>query len=472
MASQTMTRLRTANSSFNDRLVALKEALKKQQVKKREAIPFEYKPFSIKQKQILTWWLPNSPVRDKEGIIADGAIRSGKTMSVSLSYGLWAMHTFHNQNLLMCGKTIGSLRRNVILDWARQMRAHGFRVKERRTDNLLIVTKGERTNFFYLFGGSDERSQDLVQGITAAGALFDEVALMPRSFVDQAVGRCSVDGSKFWFNCNPDHPKHWFKVEWLDKLLCNKPDDAESTDIEGAATYKDLLYLHFTMDDNPSLTERIKERYRAMHSGVFFRRFILGLWCAADGLIYDMFDEPAHTYEDKDKKGPLVGRRYIAVDYGTSNPMSYLEIIDDGQVARVDSEYYYSSKEKGRQKTDTEYADDFVKFAGDPSNVIWVVLDPSAASFKNELRNRGYRVKDADNEVIDGIRKVATMFTLKALLVNKKCKRLITELMGYIWDEKAGERGEERPIKQHDHACDALRYGIATVIYTKRRFMA
>lgn len=459
-------------NKFDVRASNLREHIRQQRLRRREMKPFRYKPFSAKQKKILTWWLSNSPVRDSDGIIADGAIRSGKTTAMSLSYGLWAMATFDQQNFLICGKTIGSLRRNVTNDWKRQMAAHGYQIKERRNENVLVVSKGGVTNYFYLFGGNTEGSQDLVQGITAAGALFDEVALMPRSFVDQAVGRCSVDGSKFWFNCNPDHPKHWFKANWIDKLLCNKPDTAAEHDDDGNLAWKNLLHLHFTMDDNLSLSTRIKNRYRAIHTGVFFRRFVLGLWCAADGLIYDMFDEAAHTYDTSNRNAPLIGRRYISVDYGTSNPMAFLEIVDDGKVARVDSEYYYSSKENGRQKTDTEYAEDFTKFAGPPENVIYVVLDPSAASFKQELRNRGYRVKDADNEVRDGISKTASMFNLSALIINKRCVRLIGELMGYVWDEKAGERGKEQPVKANDHACDALRYAVATVIYTKRRFMS
>lgn len=452
-------------ADYDTRTAQLLDSMKKARNRKRETVPFIYKPFSVRQKQVLTWWVDNSPVKDAEGIISDGAIRSGKTLVFSLSFGLWAMSRFNELNFLICGKTIGSLRRNVILDWKRQMSAQGFAVKERRTDSLLIVSKGSVCNYFYLFGGSDERSQDLVQGITAAGVLFDEVALMPRSFVDQSVGRCSIDGSKFWFNCNPDHPKHWFKTEWIEKLYVNRHDD----DPPGTQ-YKNLVYAHFTMDDNPSLTPRVKARYKAMHSGVFYRRFILGLWCAADGLIYDSFDEDAHTYKEL-PKNIYEPRRYIAVDYGTSNPMSFLEIIDDGDTARVESEYYYSSKEHGRQKTDTEYAEDFVKFAGSPEDVLYVVLDPSAASFKVELRNRGYRVKDADNDVRNGISKVSTMFALKKLLINKRCRYLINELLGYIWDEKAAEHGDERPIKTNDHACDALRYVIATVIYSKRRFM-
>lgn len=198
---------------------------------------FKFQPFSRKQRKVLNWWYPDSPVKDMDGIIADGAIRSGKTVSMSLSFVMWAMATFDGQNFAMCGKTIGSFRRN------------------------------GRENNFYIFGGKDERSQDLIQGITLAGVFFDEVALTPESFVNQATGRYSVDGSKYWFNCNPDGPYHGFKKNWIDK--CEE---------------KKLLYLHFTMDDNLSLTESIKARYRSLYTGVFFKRYILGLWAMAGGL--------------------------------------------------------------------------------------------------------------------------------------------------------------------------------------------
>lgn len=250
--------------------VAMKEKAKKQ--------GFEFKPFSVKQKKVLTWWCESSPVKNKEGIIADGAIRSGKTLCMSLSYVLWAMSTFNQQNFGMAGKTIGSFRRNVLFWLKLMLKSRGYTVVDHRSDNLIVVSKGNVQNFFYIFGGKDERSQDLIQGITLAGMFFDEVALMPESFVNQATGRCSVTGSKYWFNCNPDGPRHWFKVNWIDK--CNQ---------------KNILYLHFTMDDNLSLSEAIKKRYRSMYVGVFFKRYILGLWCVAEGLVYQMFDESKHV---------------------------------------------------------------------------------------------------------------------------------------------------------------------------------
>lgn len=269
-------------TDFDRRVRKLKENVMKNAIRMKQKYKqngFAFKPFSRKQKQVLTWWCKDSPVNGKDGIIADGAIRSGKTLCMSLSFVLWAMSAFNMQNLGMAGKTIGSFRRNVLFWLKLMLRSRGYKVLDHRSDNMVEISKGDTVNFFYIFGGKDERSQDLIQGITLAGMFFDEVALMPESFVNQATGRCSVDGSKFWFNCNPDSPSHWFKLNWIDK-----------------ADEKKLIYLHFTMDDNLSLSERVKERYRAMYSGVFYDRFILGLWVIAEGLVYGMFDKERNIF--------------------------------------------------------------------------------------------------------------------------------------------------------------------------------
>lgn len=199
-------------------------------MKKKRPI-FKFQKFSRKQRQVFTWWADSSPVKDKDGIIADGAIRSGKTVSMSLSYVMWAMERHDGQNFIMAGKTISSFKRNVLQNLKLMLTSRGYRWDYHISGdlpNMLEVTKKGKTNYFFIFGGKDEGSQDLVQGITAAGAFFDEVALMPESFVNQATGRCSVEGRKFWFNCNPAGPMHWFKLNWIDK--CRK---------------KKLLYLHF-----------------------------------------------------------------------------------------------------------------------------------------------------------------------------------------------------------------------------------
>nr|DAT36596.1 MAG TPA: large terminase [Caudoviricetes sp.] len=412
-----------------------------------EAI-FHFEPFSNKQKMILTWWRPSSPVSHLDGIIADGAIRSGKTLSMSLSFVMWAMDSFNGYNFAICGKTIGSLRRNVITTLKQMLRSRGYRVTDKRADNLLIIRRGKKSNIFYLFGGRDESSQDLVQGVTLAGVFFDEVVLMPESFVNQATGRCSVDGSKFWFNCNPANPMHWFKVNWIDAVK----DDAEKP--------KNLLYLHFMMDDNLSLSEDTKRRYKQMYSGVFYSRYILGRWVSADGLIYDMFDQDKNLYRPEQRPVAMVwnSQRTIACDYGTTNPCVFLDIYDDGGVIRVDGEYRWDSRKEMRQKTDGEYADDLIAFMGDKS--CSVIIDPSAASFIAELRSRGLYVIPADNEVLDGIRRVSTLLAQSALMVCDSCTGLIKEMGSYIWDDKAAMRGEEKPVKQLDHGPDALRYYI------------
>lgn len=409
---------------------------------------FHFSPFSQKQKKVLTWWWQNSPVNEKDGIIADGAIRSGKTVSMSLSFVMWAMSSFDGQNFAMCGKTIGSFRRNVLFWLKLMLHSRGYSITDHRADNLLVVRKNGKENYFYIFGGKDERSQDLIQGITLAGVFFDEVALMPESFVNQATGRCSVKGSKFWFNCNPDGPYHWFKVNWIDK--CKE---------------KNILYLHFTMDDNLSLAEDIKKRYRSMYTGVFFKRYILGLWAVAEGIVYDMFSKEKHTKDIKEFFRILInGNRYVSCDYGTQNATVFL-LWNKGRDGKwyCIREYYYSGRDKAKQKTDSEYADDLKEWL-EGIQIKAIIVDPSAASFIAELRKRGYKVLKAKNDVLDGIRLVGTMLNLEQLVFASSCKETIKEFASYVWDEKALERGEDKPTKQHDHCLDACRYFVSTIL--------
>lgn len=416
---------------------------------------FKFKPFSRRQRQVMNWWMEDSPVKDCNGIIADGAIRSGKTVAMSLGFVFWAMDSFDEQNFIMAGKTIGSFRRNVLTNLKLMLSSRGYRWKHHLAENMLEISRNGRTNYFYMFGGKDESSQDLIQGITAAGAFFDEVALMPESFVNQATGRCSVEGRKFWFNCNPAGPMHWFRTGWIENR--NK---------------KKLVYLHFTMDDNLSLSEAVKKDYRSMYAGVFFLRYIKGLWAVAEGLIYTMCTEQNY-YTDEERPIALksIAQKYIAVDYGTTNPCVFLELWDDGQTIWVDREYRWDSRsEEARrsqhpQKTDAQYADDMAEFMGTaPEDQCTIIVDPSAASFITELRNRGFYVKTGDSEVLDGIRVVATLLAQRNIRINKSCKGLRSEMQSYVWDEKAAERGEEKPVKQLDHGCDCLRYFCYTIL--------
>lgn len=426
-------------------------------MKKNKKAVFKFRPFSRKQRKVLNWWCQDSPVKDRDGIIADGAIRSGKTVSMSLSYVMWAMSTFQEQNFGMCGKTIGSFRRNVLFWLKLMLRTRGYQVTDHRADNMLVIRRGNVENYFYIFGGKDERSQDLIQGITLAGCFFDEVALMPQSFVNQATGRCSVDGSKFWFNCNPDGPYHWFKTDWIDKR-----DE------------KNLIYLHFTMDDNLSLSEKIKERYKSMYSGVFFKRYILGLWVVAEGIIYDMFDEVRHVIEnwprkqeddpEAEKAKQNATKYYVSCDYGTQNATVFLLWAKrPEEVWTCIREYYYSGRDAEKQKTDSEYADDLEKWL-DGIRPVKIIVDPAAASFIAELKKRGYAIKKAYNDVMDGIRTVASLLNQNMIAFCKCCVNTRKEFASYQWDEKAVQRGEDKPVKVYDHAMDAVRYFCYTII--------
>ena len=359
---------------------------------------------------------------------------------MSLSFFLWAMGNFRDQSFALCGKSVGAVQRNIVtpLLGVKYLRDQ-FDIKYNRADHMIVARRGDRENRFYLFGGKDESSAALIQGITLAGVLLDEVALMPRSFVEQALARCSVGGSKLWFNCNPEGPEHWFRKEWILKLQMHN-----------------ALHLHFTMDDNPSLTNEIRERYKSMYSGVFYQRFVLGLWVMSEGLIYDMFDPDANTYTEGPLSLHFSSTRTITCDYGTTNPTVFLDIYDYDGTIYVDREYRWDSREEHRQKTDEEYVDDMETFVGKDQCAI--IVDPSAASFIAALRRRGLYVIPADNEVLDGIRRTAALFQCRRLLVNKACAPLIGELGTYLWDEKSCKLGVDKPVKERDHGPDALRY--------------
>lgn len=411
--------------------------------KTKTSVVFKFTTFSKKQKQVLSWW-KNPKYKDKEAIICDGSVRAGKTVIMSLSYIFWAMESYDEEQFGMAGKTIGSLRRNVIRPLKKMLRGRGYTVKDNRTDNILEITKKGRTNYFFLFGGKDEASQDLVQGLTAAGFFFDEVALMPQSFVNQATARLSVDGAKSWFNCNPAGPHHWFKLEWIDKL-----------------TEKHAIRIHFEMEDNPSLSEKVISRYKRMYSGVFYDRYIRGLWVLSEGIIFDNFDKETMVKEPPIDE--IANQYYVSIDYGTQNATVFLLWAKyDKQWYCID-EYYYSGRDSSRQKTDAEYSRELREFVGDKK--VKVIVDPSAASFITQLRKEGFTVVKAKNDVLDGIRATQVAMNKGTIYFSSKCKNLFAEFSSYIWDEKAADRGEDKPVKQYDHACDALRYFVYTVIF-------
>lgn len=397
--------------------------------------------FSPKQQVVLNWWCSFSPHRNRDAIICDGAVRSGKTSSMSLSFLLWAMAAFEDSSFGICGKTVTSLRRNLLEPLKELMGQLGFGYQEKVSRNYLDVQAGSRKNRFYLFGGKDEGSAALIQGITLSGVLLDEVALMPQSFVEQAIARCSVPGSRLWFNCNPSYPGHWFYREWI-----QKPEE------------KNALYLHFTMEDNPSLSPRIRRRYESMYSGTFYQRFILGEWVSACGLVYPMFSEERHVFSHQPQcQGPF----YISCDYGTVNPTSMGLWGKQGEVWMRLGEYYYDSKKEGRQKTDEEYYRELEALAGE-REIVAVIADPSAASFMECIRRHGrFPVIPAKNEVLAGIRRVGDRLQSGTLQFHQSCRDTIREFSQYVWEENGRA---DAPKKEHDHAMDDIRYFVNTVL--------
>lgn len=393
------------------------------------------KPLSFSQKQnaVLAWW--HDPFyRNCEAIICDGAVRSGKTFCLGLSFFLWAMARFQRQQFALCARSVGAVRRNLLPPALTVLRKLGFQVTERVSQSKLTVRYGRRENIFFLFGGKDEASAAGIQGITLAGLLLDEVVLMPRSFVEQACARCSVEGSRLWFSCNPEGPGHWFYQEWIQKQKERR-----------------ACYFHFTMEDNPALSPRTRAAYRTRFRGTFYRRFVLGEWTAAEGLVYSFFD-PAKA--PPPPCGPFSHWR-ISCDYGTVNPSSFgLWGQKNGTWYRV-AEYYYDSRLEGRQKTDGEYVKDLVRLASG-RKIEQVIVDPSAASFLEALRREGWPVRKADNDVLAGIHITAEALQTQALVICNTCPDILREFGLYRWDSRAG--GQDTVRKEYDHAMDDMRY--------------
>lgn len=404
---------------------------------------FKPLPWSNRQKMLLTWWLPGiSPYADHDLVIADGAVRSGKTVSGLDSFVTWSLHNFQGQAFILAGRSMGALRRNVLRPLFQILQARGISYRDRRGAAEPHLAIGR--NVYYYFGAATEQAQDWIQGLTAAGAFCDDAALFPWSFIMQAMARCSIPGAKVWLNCNPQGPYHKIKAELIDR-----------------AAEKKALHLHFTMADNPALTPERRQFFSRMFVGLWHKRFVQGLWVLAEGVIYDMWDEDLNVIPCPDG----LPRSIVAVDHGTSNPCTFGRYRwADGGPVWLQSEYYFDPQVTGRQKTDSQLADDFDKFIGrDYPEMVWV--DDSAVGFILELRSRGYSVNGAKHTVVDGIRFVSNMLydahgIGPCYLVDPSCEHTRKQYTSYVWDTKAQERGEDKPIKQNDHCCDRDRYAL------------
>lgn len=390
--------------------------------------------FSEKQRLLAEWWSLDRPTSGCEGVIAEGAIRSGKTWAMLTGFLLWSQGRFSGSSFIMAGASIETLKRNVVRPMGNILRLLGWSWKFNRSENRIEIG----TNTYYLFGASTEKSQDVLQGLTAAGCYADEVALFPQSFVDQMIGRCSENGSKLWFNCNPSYLTHFFKTEYIDR-----------------ADELNLLVLHFEMQDNPTLSPEIVRRYERMYRGVFYDRYIRGLWTLAEGLIYPDFKD---ALESRYTGGSV--KYAVSCDYGTQNAFAALLWAYDGDVWHVVDEYRYSGRDTGHQKTDADYVADMADFVRGLSKPPTFIIDPSAKSFIAAMRQAGFKTRKGRNDVADGIRETGVCLGNGTVRISDACAGLIGELGGYCWDAKADG---DKPVKVEDHSCDALRYGVATM---------
>ncbi len=403
---------------------------------------FDTKGFSKKQRTVLTWWCEKSPFKNCDAIICDGAVRSGKTTCMSLGFVAWAFWQFSGGSFAICGRTVTSLKRNLVTPMLSMLPALGFVCDYKPSSSYIDISLKGVHNRFYLFGGKDEGSAALIQGITLSGVLLDEVALMPRSFVEQALARCSVSGSKLWFNCNPEHPYHWFYREWIKK-----------------AKEKNALYLHFLMEDNPSLSKEIVKRYKTLYSGVFYERFVLGKWCSPEGLVYPMFSNEKNTFSEE----MTFGRYWLSCDYGTVNPFSLGLWGERGGVYYRLREFYHASRECGVQKTDEEYYSDLMHFCegAGVDKIEAIVIDPSAASFIECVKRHGkLRVIPAKNDVVKGIAAVSNLISQGKIKIHTSCADTLREFSLYSWDISSAR---ECVVKEHDHAMDDIRYFVSIV---------
>lgn len=369
-----------------------------------------------------------------------GSVRSGKTHG---SFGWWADFVGRyapDGPLVLVAKTERTLYRNLIEPMRAIFGGVRFSYSRGRSEGVFLGRP------FYGVGANDERAAEKIQGSTFAGCLGDEGSLWPESFFQMLRSRLSLAGARALITTNPDGPWHFLKRELIDR--------------QGESGL-DIHTETFLLSDNPYVDQAFVRRISSEYTGLWYKRYILGEWCQAEGAVYDGWDPDRHVVAHHPEGA--ADAVYLGVDYGTANPTVFLPVEVRGDSVHVPREYYWDSRVEGHQKTDREYREDLVAF--DPSGH-GVVLDPSAASFAAELRSSGVVVDDADNAVLDGIRDVATLLGQGRLTVHESCENLIREFTSYRWDQRAQQRGEDKPMKEYDHCLDALRYVVRTKVTT------
>lgn len=369
-----------------------------------------------------------------------GAVRSGKTY-ISLWRFLTELFEGPKGEYALITRTFSSFERNILPLLEKMI---GIKNVAWKSGHARMYIGG---NTIHVIGADDGRAEAKIRGPTFSGAYVDEITIIPEAVFLMLISRCAMGGAKIFGTTNPDSPFHWLKTGFL----------------EGN---EDVKFWNFDLNDNPSISREDREYLKRQYKGLWYKRFIEGDWVQAQGSVYDSFDPHYHVIPHVPSyTAPVI----IGIDYGTTNPCAFVSVRhSNSHFPRfaVESEYYYDSRVSQRQKTDSEYAEDFIKFIEDkPVEAIYI--DPSAISFKMELMKRGVqKIFVANNEVLDGIRFVAKLMTDGALKISQNCPQLIKELQSYVWDEKAALRGEDKPRKENDHALDALRYCLFTHLFT------
>lgn len=409
-----------------------------------------YEKLSPKQLKSMLWWAqPDS--KNYDAIVCDGSVRSGKTMSMTVGFVLWSMKNFNNENFAFCGKTIDSLKRNVITPMQKWLEGV-VKIKVNLSRNFVDISLNNRSNRYYFFGGKDESSYQLIQGITLAGVLLDEVALMPRSFVEQALARCSVTGSKLWFNCNPSNSLHWFFKEWVD-------------DSSKEAVQKNRLHLHFTMDDNFSLSDEVKQRYERMYSGVFYDRYIKGLWVAAEGVIYKEFaDNPDNFIVDTIPDDIIFctigmdfggnGSAHAAICTGFSKSMQKVIILDE----------YYRKEIISPAELEKDVCR-FIRRCQQKYKVYDMYCDSAEQVLIKGIKSAvmseriPINIHNARKSAIIGrIRFFNSIMAQKRFFIMKHCSHLIEALQSAVWDSKSMKDVRLDNGEYNIDSLDALEY--------------
>lgn len=407
--------------------------------KQKRPAKFNFFPFSEQQRRLIHWWRPLIRASENNYVIADGSIRSGKTIACIIGFLTWSQECFSGQSFILAGKTMGALKKNVVRPMLQMLEAWGWPYTYIRSGTDARIEIG--TNTYYLYGANTEASQDALQGLTAAGAYLDEAALFPKSFVDQAVARCSVDGWKFWMNCNPEGPHHFICEEYLN------PEEMKR---------KKVYHLHFTMDDNLSISSKRKEEYKNAwpHGSVFYKRFILGLWVAADGLIYQQFADNLMDYiitdawlQQKDDKGRLkheIMYAVIGVDFGgTKSAHSFtLTGFTKGYKQVIVLDEYYCKKRINPQQLQDDFID-FVKRAKAKYRVLEAYCDSAEQTLISGLEMaciKAHVIIDIKNAIKgpinDRIAFYNSLIAQHRWKVMKHCRHIIEAFEQAVYDDK------------------------------------